>query len=103
MSTEPSHRYRSLAGQLSAALNVVLAILVLSASSPRTDVSDLEQRLAIFESAIRIGPDGAMQTQGPIQVTDAAGKVRVSLLVNPGNHGTVETYDAAGHLSAILN
>ena len=103
MSTQSTLRYRSLAWQLSTALNVILASLLLSASSPRSDGSNLEQRLAILESAIRIGPDGSMQTRGPIQVTDAQGKVRVSLLAGPGNHGRVETYDGAGHVSAVLN
>jgi len=102
MSPQPTHRYRSIAWRFSAALNVVLAALVLSASSPRSDVSNVEQRLAILESAIRVGPDGALQTRGPFQVTDAQGKVRVSLMVGAAGHGIVETYDGAGHLSATL-
>ncbi|HKP27864.1 MAG TPA: hypothetical protein VJU15_00580, partial [Gemmatimonadales bacterium] len=94
---------RTIAWQLSVALNVVLATLVLSASSPRNDISNLEQRLAMFESAIRIGPDGAMQARGPFQVVDAQGKVHVSLMLDGSNNGRVVTWDAAGHLSAMLN
>jgi hypothetical protein len=113
------------------------AVALLAAAAPSTVFSALESRLLALESAIRVGPDGAVQTRGPFQVmdpqgrvlfsvgraaggavtvtrpagpggpvlavTDAGGQERASMMLVPGNHGRIETYDGAGHLSAMLN
>ena len=44
------------------------------------------------------------RTGGPaLAVTDNGGEERVVMMVGPGKHGRIETYDGAGHLSAVLN
>ena len=41
---------------------------------------------------------------GPaVAVADDGGADRVVLMAGPGKHGRIETYDGAGHLSAVLN
>jgi hypothetical protein len=65
------------------------AMAVLSASTPSTTFSALESRLFILESAIRVGPDGAVQSRGPFQVLDAGGRVLFSVGSPAGGAVTV--------------